>query len=229
MYKVLLVDDDSELCEMLKEYLEAEDFNIITIHDGASGLEKAKEENFDLIVLDVMIPSLNGFSLLKEIRKTINTPILMLTARGDEVDKIMGLEMGADDYLPKPFSLRELTARLRALVRRNQYNESNYIDNVNKIKTGELEIFPSSREAIYKSQPLLLTSSEYNILELLAKNTGKLVDKEVISEIALGKQLTDYDRSIDMHISKLRYKLFDESQQLIQTVRGKGYQLSNKK
>lgn len=226
MPNLLLIDDDIELCEMLAEYLESENFTVTTVHDGLSGLNKSKDtgsQRFDVIILDVMLPEMDGFSVLRELRQNITTPVLMLTAKGDDIDRIIGLEMGADDYLPKPCNPRELVARIKAILRRTQ---SEPPQTLGVIKVGKLEIHPSSRKAIYQSTPLSLTSSEYNLLEVLAKNAGKLVDKETLSEHALGKKLTDYDRSIDMHLSKLRQKLGDDSQQLIQTVRGKGYQLS---
>ena len=223
MSNILLIDDDVELCEMLAEYLESESFVVSMVHDGRSGMAQAKAENYDAIILDVMLPEMDGFSVLKELRKHISTPVLMLTAKGDDVDRIVGLEMGADDYLPKPCNPRELVARLKAILRRTQSAPAKTTD---VIKVNNIEIHPASRKAIYKSEILPLTSSEYNLLEVLAINVGTVVDKETLSEQALGKKLTEYDRSIDMHLSKLRQKLEDDSQELIQTVRGKGYQLS---
>jgi len=223
MSNILLIDDDVELCEMLAEYLESESFVVSMVHDGRSGMTQAKAENYDAIILDVMLPEMDGFSVLKELRKHISTPVLMLTAKGDDVDRIVGLEMGADDYLPKPCNPRELVARLKAILRRTQSAPAKTTD---VIKVNNIEIHPASRKAIYKSETLPLTSSEYNLLEVLAINVGTVVDKETLSEQALGKKLTEYDRSIDMHLSKLRQKLEDDSQELIQTVRGKGYQLS---
>lgn len=223
MPKILLIDDDVELCEMLAEYLESESFIVNMLHDGRSGMNQAKAESYDAIILDVMMPEMDGFSVLQELRKHIATPVLMLTAKGDDVDRIVGLEMGADDYLPKPCNPRELVARLKAILRRTQTAPPRKAD---VIKVNNIEVHPASRKAIYQSKALPLTSSEYNLLEVLAINVGTVVDKETLSEQALGKKLTDYDRSIDMHLSKLRQKLGDDSQELIQTVRGKGYQLS---
>lgn len=228
MPSILLIDDDIELCEMLAEYLESENFIVSTAHDGLSGLTKAinKDQhatNFDAIILDVMMPEMDGFEVLQKLRqKNISTPVLMLTAKGGDTDRIVGLEMGADDYLPKPCNPRELVARLNAILRRTQFQSVKKMD---VISVGDIEVKPASRNASYQQKTLSLTSSEYNLLEVLAKNAGKLVDKETLSEQALGKKLTDYDRSIDMHLSKLRQKLGDDTQQLIQTVRGKGYQL----
>ena len=224
MPNILLIDDDIELCEMLAEYLESENFNVTAVNDGRSGLNEAQATNYDVIVLDVMLPKLDGFSVLRELRQHISTPVLMLTAKGDDIDRIIGLEMGADDYLPKPCNPRELVARLKAVLRRTQSSPSKISD---VIRAGDVEVHPASRKALYQSLPLSLTSSEYNLLEVLANNAGQLVDKETLSEQALGKKLTAYDRSIDMHMSKLRQKLKDESQQVIKTVRGKGYQLTS--
>ncbi len=224
MPKLLLIDDDTELCEMLAEYLESEGFMVNTVHDGKLGLTQAITKHYDAIILDVMLPVMDGFSVLRELRHHVAAPVLMLTAKGDDIDRIIGLEMGADDYLPKPCNPRELVARLKAILRRTQLEPPRALG---AIKVGAIEIQPASRKASYHSKKLLLTSSEYNLLETLAKNAGQLVSKEVLSEQALGKKLTAYDRSIDMHLSKLRQKLGDDSQKLIQTIRGKGYQLSS--
>ena len=222
MPDILIIDDDIELCAMLAEYLESEGFTVDQVHDGRSGANKAVDTSYDAIVLDVMLPQMDGFSVLREVRQHITTPVLMLTAKGDDIDRIVGLEMGADDYLPKPCNPRELVARLKAILRRTQFTPQTKAT----IHVGHLEVQPAARQALYKSQPLALTSSEYNLLEVLARHAGNVVDKETLSEQALGKKLTAYDRSIDMHMSKLRQKLGDDSQQLIQTVRGIGYQLT---
>ena len=222
MADILLVDDDTELTAMLSEYLVSENFDVDQANDGLAGLNQARSKNYDAIVLDVMMPEMDGFSVLRELRQSQSTPVIMLTAKGEEVDRIVGLEMGADDYLPKPCNPRELVARLKAVLRRTQFAPQVQ----EEIKTGQLEVHPKSRKAYYKSEPLPLTSSEYNLLESLARQVGQVVDKETLSEQALGKKLTAYDRSIDMHMSKLRQKLGDEDQDLIQTVRGIGYQLT---
>lgn len=223
MPSILIIDDDTELCSMLAEYLESESFEVDQVHDGRSGVTQALANDYDAIVLDVMLPEMDGFSVLRELRQHIYTPVLMLTAKGEDIDRIVGLEMGADDYLPKPCNPRELVARLKAILRRTQFAPPSN----SQINVGELEVQPAARQAMYKSQPLSLTSSEYNLLEVLARHAGNVVDKDTLSEQALGKKLTAYDRSIDMHMSKLRHKLGDESQQLIQTVRGIGYQLTS--
>jgi len=221
--KILIIDDDIELCDMLAEYLESEDFSVDKIHDGVSGVAKAQSKHYDAIVLDVMMPKMDGFSVLRELRPTNATPVIMLTAKGEDIDRIVGLEMGADDYLPKPCNPRELVARIKAVLRRTQLASPIQ----DEIKTGELKIMPKSRKAYNAGTELPLTSSEYNLLEVLARQVGQVVDKETLSEQALGKKLTAYDRSIDMHMSKLRQKLGDDDQQLIQTVRGMGYQLTS--
>lgn len=222
MADILLVDDDTELTGMLSEYLESETFNVDQAHDGFTGLKQARNKNYDAIILDVMMPEMDGFSVLRELRQSQSTPVIMLTAKGEDVDRIVGLEMGADDYLPKPCNPRELVARLKAVLRRTQFAPQEQ----EEIKTGLLEVQPKSRKALYNSEVLPLTSSEYNLLEALARQVGQVVDKETLSEQALGKKLTAYDRSIDMHMSKLRQKLGDDDQDLIQTVRGIGYQLT---
>jgi len=221
--KILLIDDDTELCGMLAEYLESEDFSVDKAHDGLAGVSQAQKTNYDAIVLDVMMPKMDGFSVLRELRPTNTTPVIMLTAKGEDIDRIIGLEMGADDYLPKPCNPRELVARIKAVLRRTQLVPPVQ----DEIKTGDLEVLPKSRKAFYAGEEIALTSSEYNLLEVLARQVGQIVDKETLSEEALGKKLTAYDRSIDMHMSKLRQKLGDDEQQLIQTVRGMGYQLTS--
>lgn len=221
--KILLIDDDIELCEMLAEYLESEDFIVDKAHDGLAGATQAQNNSYDAIVLDVMMPKMDGFSVLRELRPTNTTPVIMLTAKGEDIDRIVGLEMGADDYLPKPCNPRELVARIKAVLRRTQLAAPIQ----DEIKTGELNVIPKARKAFYSDEEIPLTSSEYNLLEVLARQVGQVVDKETLSEQALGKKLTAYDRSIDMHMSKLRQKLGDDDQQLIQTVRGMGYQLTS--
>lgn len=223
MSHILIIDDDVELCELLQEYLEAEGFTIDVVHDGKQGIERALAGSYDAIVLDIMLPGADGLTVLRSIREKSSTAILMLTAKGDEVDRIVGLELGADDYLPKPCNPRELMARLRAVLRRLQSTP----DKNEPVLVGDLEVNPASRKAFLASEALSLTSTEYNLLEILIKNAGHVVSKETLSEQALGRELTRYDRSVDMHLSKLRHKLGPQGQEIIQTVRGMGYQLSN--
>lgn len=218
---ILIVDDDTELTELLVQYLEPEGFNVVCVHDGESGVKKALNQPFDAIILDVMLPKLNGFEVLKAIREHLETPVLMLTARGDDIDRIVGLEIGADDYLPKPCNPRELVARLRAILRRTQ-----------KIPTSRpiieqhgIVVDCSKRIVTYHGEPMELTNAEFNILEMLMKSPGQAFSKEELTEYALGRKYTAYDRSIDVHISNLRNKLGDnqEGEPLVKTVRGFGY------
>ena len=229
MNRVLLVDDDIELCEMLAEYLGTEGFAVDAAHDGESGTQQALSGNYEVVVLDVMLPKRNGFESLQRIRAESQTPVLMLTARGDDIDRIVGLEMGADDYLPKPCNPRELVARLRAILRRTQLPPIGTTDaGMETLCIGSLEVHPASRRVVRAGEILALTSAEYNLLELLVRNAGRVVTKEILSEQALGRKLARYDRNIDMHVSKLRRKLGQgpDGQPLIQTVRGVGYQLT---
>ncbi|HHF7343819.1 two-component system response regulator CpxR [Legionella feeleii] len=218
---ILIVDDDTELTDLLVQYLEPEGFHVVCVHDGESAVKKALNQAFDAIILDVMLPKLNGFEVLKAIREHLQTPVLMLTARGDDIDRIVGLEIGADDYLPKPCNPRELVARLRAILRRTQ-----------KIPTQRpiiehqgILVDCSKRLATHNNEPMDLTNAEFNILEMLIKSPGQAFSKEELTEYALGRKYTAYDRSIDVHISNLRNKLGDNQagEPLVKTVRGFGY------
>ncbi len=225
MNRVLLVDDDIELCAMLKEYLEPEGFEVDMAHDGAQGAEQALTRAYDVVVLDVMLPGLGGFEALRRIRAERQTPVLMLTAKGDDVDRIVGLELGADDYLPKPCNPRELVARLRAILRRTAMHADAAVPG-RMLQVGELELRPAERIAHWGAQALDLTSTEFNVLQVLAQRAGQVVTKAQLSEHALGRPLERYDRSIDMHVSNLRHKLGNlaDGRSPIQTVRGAGYQ-----
>lgn len=228
MTRILIVDDDTELVSMLGEYLEAEGISSECVFDGKAGVHQALTGLYDAVVLDVMMPELDGFEVLRRIRSRSNVPVLMLTAKGDDVDRIVGLEIGADDYLPKPFNPRELLARLRAILRRTQVVNQHKDNADSVIHLGLLEVHPSSRTAIANGQPLDLTSTEFNLLHTLVKQAGHLVSKEKLSEYALGRTLEKYDRSIDMHMSNLRKKMTEHHLgELIITVRGQGYQLSS--
>lgn len=218
---ILIVDDDTELTDLLVQYLEPEGFRVICVHDGETAVKKALNQLFDAIILDVMLPKLNGFEVLKAIREHMETPVLMLTARGDDIDRIVGLEIGADDYLPKPCNPRELVARLRAILRRTR-----------KIPTQRpliehqgITVDCSKRLAMQHNEVMELTNAEFNILEMLIKSPGQAFSKEELTEYALGRKYTAYDRSIDVHISNLRNKLGENHQGelLIKTVRGFGY------
>lgn len=225
MSKLLLVDDDVELSRMLAEYLPAEGFEVDTAHDGAEGARRAVEGGYDLVVLDVMLPGLNGIEALRAIRRASTVPVLMLTAKGDEVDRIVGLELGADDYLPKPCNPRELVARLRAILRRTAPQGAGGEGQV--LQVGALLLRARERRAAWHGAPLELTSTEFNVLETLARHAGRVVSKAELSEQGLGRPLERYDRGIDMHVSNLRRKLgtLADGRSPIQTVRGLGYQL----
>lgn len=224
MNHLLLIDDDTGLSELLKELLELEGFNLTLAHDGAAGLAKAKADEFDLILLDVMLPKLNGFEVLKQLRMHKHTPVLMLTARGDDIDRVVGLEIGADDYLPKPFNDRELIARIRAILRRSQL-AGGQTTAAEGIQVGDLRLDPSRQEAWCSDALVSLTGTEFALLLQLAGKAGELVTKDSLSETVLGKRLMPFDRSLDMHLSNLRKKLPERSdgRPRVKTIRGKGY------
>lgn len=226
MTRLLLIDDDKELSSMLGEYLAAEGFAIEHAYDGKAGVDKALAESFDAIVLDVMMPELDGFEVLRRVRAESSIPVIMLTAKGDDIDRIVGLEIGADDYLPKPFNPRELLARLRAILRRTQTEQAAVVEQ--SLSIGPLNINTASRVATASGQALDITSAEFNLLHTLIKQAGNVVSKESLSQHGLGRKLEKYDRSIDMHMSNLRKKLaLHNLEDMIITVRGQGYQLSD--
>ena len=224
MPTVLLIDDDIELCALHQEFLQSEGFDVALAYDGESGVEALAGSPADIVVLDVMMPGMGGVETLRQIRRSSDVPILMLTARGDDVDRIVGLELGADDYVAKPCTPRELVARLRAILRRVSTGGR---PEAADLRTGALLLEPASRRASWRGAPLELTSTEFNLLEQLARQVGRVVSKEELSERALGRKLTRYDRSIDVHLSHLRAKLGElaDGRSPIQTVRGLGYQL----
>lgn len=220
---LLLIDDDTEFSQLLKEYLAPQGYEIELAHDGQAGLALATSKNhYDLILLDVMLPKIDGFEVLQRLRKTHFTPVLMLTAKGDDYDKIFGLEMGADDYLAKPFNHRELSARINALVRRMALLPSNSTQK--DLTLNDVTLSPASQQVRCAGQLLELTGTEYAILHLLMINQTSLVSKQDISEKVLGRKLAAFDRSIDMHVSNLRKKLAVHSaSEKIKTHRGAGY------
>jgi len=222
---ILIADDDAELCQLLKQYLEQEGMAVETAADGISAIERLKVKDFDLLILDVMMPRLNGFDTLKTLRMTSDIAIIMLTAQGEKIDRITGLEMGADDYLAKPCDPDELIARIRAVTRRSQTTkvEKQYDD---VITLDNLTIIKTSRQAMLNDELLELTTTEYDLLLLLTDKAGILVSRETLSELGLGKPLQIHDRSIDVHISNLRKKLGEDllARERIKTVRGTGYQ-----
>lgn len=227
MTKILLVDDDQELCQLLQEYLDTEGFDITMVHDGGKALEVTANDSFDVIILDVMLPVHNGFDVLRKLRDYCQTPVLMLTAKGETVDRIVGLEMGADDYLPKPCNPRELVARLRAILRRIDPKDEDSKD-PESLTVGDLEISLGSRSATLKQQAVSLTGAEFTVLELLMRSAGKVISKEDLTEQALGRKLAPYDRSIDVHVSNIRKKLsaLGANKDLIINIRGAGYMLT---
>lgn len=219
--RVLLVDDDTELCASLQRLLRMDGFEVTSVHTANDGVRKATEESFALIVLDVMLPGGDGRIVLKKIRATSDVPIIMLTARGDEADRIAGLEAGADDYLPKPFNARELVARIRAILKRN----IRQAPQPQTIRIGDIEIYPLTRRVLQKNEELPLTGAEFDILLLLVRSAGKVVSRDEIAEVCLGRPVAPFDRSVDNHISNLRKKLgatYRETER-IRSLRGTGY------
>jgi len=216
--RLLIVDDDTELCSLLKEFLQREGFTVECVHDGRNGLEKAKQNSFDLIVLDVMLPGLDGFELLKQLRMESRVPVLMLTARGEDVDRIVGLELGADDYLPKPFNPRELSARVKAILRRTEAK-----GNRGRMEVNGVVLDPGTREVTCDGKPIEVTTLEFDILEQLMRNAGRVVSRDGLMESLYNRKATPFDRSIDMHVSHLRRKL-EGDRPVIKTIRGVGYQ-----
>ena len=221
MSRVLLVDDDDTLTELLAEYLGAEGLEVSRAPDGEKGVQEILNNPYDVVVLDSMMPKMNGLDVIKTVRAQSKIPIIMLTAKGDDIDRIIGLEMGADDYVPKPCQPRELLARINAILRRAQQSGENPASNASSITASNVTLYPAKRQAEVGDKPLELTSTEFNLLEVLMRHAGQVVSKDTLSEEALDRKLAKFDRSIDVHISSIRHKLGDAS--LIQTVRGLGY------
>lgn len=225
MTKVLLIDDDVDLTTLLQEYLAEEGFEVTATSDGRAGVAQAAANSVDIIVLDIMMSEMNGIDVLQRIRRSSPVPVLMLTAKGDDVDRIAGLNLGADDYVSKPCSPGELAARLRAILRRSVPAGAG--TGPDAVRAGELVMHPGTRTAEWRSRPLELTGTEFSLLEVLARNAGQLVSKQDISRHAFGRPLTPFDRRIDVHLSSVRQKLGlrEDGQSWIQSVRGHGYQL----
>jgi two-component system response regulator CpxR len=223
MDHVLVVDDDVELCGLVQEYLTAEGFSLKADHDGEQGLQQALSNEYALVVLDVMLPGINGFEVLRRIRSVSKIPVLLLTARGEDVDRIVGLEIGADDYLPKPFNPRELVARIRAILRRTKRVTADVVPEM--LSVGDVELDPATRSVQRAGQPVDLTSVEFNLLEVLLREAGRVVTRERLVNAVLSRKFMPFDRSIDMHVSKVRRKLGDseEDGDHIKTIRGVGY------
>ncbi|MBI1896174.1 MAG: response regulator transcription factor [Acidobacteria bacterium] len=216
--RVLVIDDDVELAALLREFLQREGFTPDFAYDGSTGLARALEGNYDLVVLDVMLPRLDGFEILRRLRRQSGVPVLMLTARGEDVDRIVGLELGADDYLPKPFNPRELAARMRAILRRAEGGPPGERTEVNSVT-----LDPGSRSVFSNGRKVELTTIEFDILELLMRSAGRVLSRDALMERLYSRKATPFDRSVDMHISHLRRKL-ETDKPLIKTVRGVGYQ-----
>jgi two-component system response regulator CpxR len=225
MLRVLVIDDDIGLCELVTEYLAPEGYKVEAVHDGEKGVERALSAEHELAVLDVMLPGINGFEVLRRIRARSRLPVLMLTARGDDVDRIVGLEIGADDYLPKPFNPRELVARINAVLRRSRPEEQAEKQARETLIVGDIEMDDRTRTVRRAGRAVELTAVEYDLLKRLLHLPGHVVTKEELVKDVLHRQLSPFDRSIDMHVSNLRKKLGqqDAGTERIKTVRGVGY------
>jgi two-component system response regulator CpxR len=227
MDRILIIDDDFELCSLVSEYLAPEGFRVESVHDGETGLQRALNGNYLLVVLDVMLPGMSGFDVLRRIRATSRVPVLLLTARGEDVDRIVGLEIGADDYLPKPFNPRELVARIRAVLRRTSADPKGVGSPrpPEIVRIGDIELDPATRTVKHAGTPVDLTSVEFNLLEVLLREAGRVVTREELVSAVLSRKFSPFDRSIDMHVSKVRKKLGDMNgdTEHIKTVRGVGY------
>lgn len=226
MAKILLVDDDTELTALLTDILELEGFEVIEANNGEQGLAKV-DDSVDLILLDVMMPVMNGTEMLRRLREKHVTPVLMLTAKGEEIDRVLGLELGADDYLPKPFSDRELLARMRAVLRRTQVATQTNKSSPDCLRYQDIEIYPGRQEVLCHGQPIEMTGTELALLSYFIQHPGQIIAKNELSLEVLGKRLAPFDRAIDMHVSNLRKKLpeRDDGKTWIKTLRGKGYLL----
>lgn len=230
MNRVLVIDDDRELCELLSDYLKPEGFDVEAVFDAEQGVQRALSGDHKLVVLDVMLPGISGFEALRRIRDRSKIPVIMLTARGDDVDRIVGLEMGADDYLPKPFNPRELVARIRAIQRRAEPSSGEDRTGVSaRLLIGDVELDTMTRTVTRSGMMIELTAIEFSLLEELLRAAGRVVTRGDLSKKVLGRGLSPYDRSIDVHVSSLRKKLGHEVEGMerIRTVRGVGYLYAN--
>lgn len=227
MNKLLLIDDDKELCQLLNEYLTAEGFAVDMVHDGQDAIDIPNHSQYSAIILDVMLPLRNGFEVLKQLRQKCQTPVLMLTAKGETIDRVIGLEIGADDYLPKPCDPRELVARIRAVLRRATSAQTP-AHTLERLSAGNLTLHLGSRSVNWDEKEVILTGTEFSVLELLVRSAGQVISKDDMTERALNRKLTPYDRSIDVHVSNIRKKLTAAGahKDLIINVRGAGYMLT---
>lgn len=221
----LLIEDDARLASLTAKYLESNGLRVTTVADGARGLDAAVKSRFDVVLLDLMLPGKGGLDICRELRARSDVPIIMLTARGEEADRVLGLEIGADDYLAKPFSARELLARIRALVRRSRGEGG---PPTQRVRVGALEVDPGSMTATLGGRELQLTAYEFHLLRALAERAGRVLSRERLMELAKGSSEESFDRSIDVHVSRLRSKLGDDPKKprILKTVRGAGYLLS---
>jgi len=215
-----MVDDDEGLCELVQEFLGREGYRVTAVHDGASGLGAALDGGFALVILDVMLPVLDGFAVLRQLRRQSNVPVIMLTARASEQDRVGGLGEGADDYLVKPFAAAELLARIRAVLRRT-LQRSDLVSSV--VQVGDLRVDALNRAASYCGVPIELTPTELTILEVLVRAVGRIVSRDELAGVLHQRQTTPYERSLDVHVSHLRRKLEGVGWTAIRTVRGQGY------
>lgn len=218
--KLLLVEDDLEISELLCSLLQKEGFDIHPVFDGNTAEKTALKDDFDLIILDIMLPGKDGLDVLRSIRSKKATPIIMLTAKGDDLDRIIGFEMGADDYLPKPFNPRELIARIKALLRRVELDTQLQVEQPETIEHDDLKVNIKSREVFLAGKFIELTATEFNVLVSLLLHPNEVISKNTLTQQALGRKLSLYDRAIDMHVSNLRKKIIDTA---IKTIRGQGY------
>ncbi len=222
MYQILIIDDDITLTQMLAEYLQQNGFSVAVENSPLLGLKKMRENQFDLVLLDVMMPEMDGFETLKQLRNFSVVPVIMLTAKGEDYDRILGLELGADDYLAKPFNHRELLARMKALTRR--MDDLSVFNQVQNLEFHGIKIEEASQRAMISDHELELTNTEFQLLVALMRHAGNLLTKEKLSEDVLGRRLSPFDRSLDMHVSNVRKKLAQQGiENVIKTMRGSGY------
>lgn len=221
MERVLIIDDDVELCELTCEFLSTEGYSVDAVHEGNAGLQKAVAGNYDLVVLDIMLPGMNGLDVLRNLRTSSQVPVLLLTARGAEIDRIIGLELGSDDYLPKPCNPRELLARIRAILRRSHTEPRRAA----RLHVGDVDMDPARRTITRAGGAIVLTAMEFNLLELLLRSSGTVVTREQLARTVFGREIGLLDRTIDVHVSKIRKKLCEPrgSVDPIKTIRGVGY------
>jgi DNA-binding response OmpR family regulator len=221
---ILVIDDDAELCRLVSRFLGAEGYSVQTVQTSRLGIERALSGDYDLVVLDVMLPEMDGFEVLRRMRPKSSTPVLMLTARGDDLDRILGLEMGADDYLPKPFNTRELSARIRAILRRAN-STSVVLSEIASMRLGDLELNPGARTVRCGDETLNLTTVEFDLLQRLLRSAGSVVGREELTKDVLGREFSPFDRSIDTHVWSLRRKVGNalDGTERIKGIRGVGY------